>query len=43
MGFKFYTKSLLIIDHIGESEEMMGTSTPITSAPRTAPKVGTIS
>jgi hypothetical protein len=43
MGFKFYTKSLLIIDHMGESEDIMGTNTPITSAPRTAPKVGTMS
>jgi hypothetical protein len=43
IGFKFSARSLLRIDQIGEREEMIGTNTPITSAPTTEPNVGTIS
>jgi hypothetical protein len=40
MGLRFYTKSFLMMDQIGEREEMIGTNTPIMSPPTTAPNVG---
>ena len=43
MGFKFSTKSLFMMPHIGDIEDIIGTSIPIKAPPSTAPKVGVTS